>query len=108
MDGYVKGGLTQFWQLLTVILCASRDVERDQHRYLTSFGLKLKVAKMMIFCPHEPRTQVAACFHFGKFQRILILRRRPMQVKCRHFRELENPLLNMRFLSMQWKLTYEL
>ena len=36
-----KGGLAQYWDLLTVIPCAPRHLERSQH-YFETFGFKLK------------------------------------------------------------------
>ena len=39
MDGNAKGGLIQFWELLTVIPCTPKDFK---HSYLMTFGSQIK------------------------------------------------------------------
>ena len=43
MDNTSKGGLPRFWELFTVIPSAPKDFKRQQHCYLKTLGLQLKV-----------------------------------------------------------------
>ena len=37
-----KGSLTIFWELFTVILCASKHLKRYKHHYLEIFGSQIE------------------------------------------------------------------
>ena len=42
MDDNANWGLTQFWELLTMILCVPKDFKHEKRRYLITFGSKIK------------------------------------------------------------------